>query len=152
MAKLTQGTTLYFLDDEGAVQAVAATSINGISAQRESIETTDLGCNAKTFMPGLMAAGKAQFAVHFDPSNPVHTKLHDLYVNGATLHWALGWSDGTAAPTVTAGALQLPLGRTFLTFDGFLTDVTFDFAINNVVNSQVSIQISGLPAVVAKSV
>lgn len=150
MAKLTQGTTLFWIDGTN-VQAVAATSISGISAQRDSIETTDLSDTAKTFMPGLMSPGSAQFSIHFDPANEVHKALHAAYVDGTTLKWALGWSDGSASPTVTAGEFTLPVTRSFLTFDGFIQDVSFDFSLNTVVSSQVSIQVSGMPVLTSKA-
>ena len=107
--------------------------------------------NAKTFLPGLMSPGSAQFSIQFDPSNAVHKNLHAAYVSGETLKWTLGWSDGTT--TVTTGAFVLPATRSFLTFEGFLQDVlsvTFDFSINTVVNSQLSLQISGMPVLTAK--
>lgn len=150
MAKLTQGSVLYFIKGGTTVQAVAATTINGLSAQRDSIETTDLTATAKTFLPGLMSPGSAQFAIQFDPSNAVHKDLHASYVAGETLKWALGWSDGSAAPTVTAGDFTLPTTRSFLTFGGFIQDVTFDFSLNTVVNSQLSLQVSGMPTLTAK--
>lgn len=149
MAKLAQGTALYWIDGTTA-QAVAATNISGISAQRDSLESTDLTATAKTFMPGLMSPGSAQFTIQFDPSNTVHKKLHDAYKAGTTLKWALGWSDGTAAPTVTAGNFTLPTTRSFLSFEGFIQDVTFDFSLNTIVSSQVSIQVSGMPDLTAK--
>lgn len=154
MAKLTQGTTLFWIDDTGTgleVKSVAATSISGISAQRDSIETTNLSDTAKTFMPGLMSPGSAQFSIQFDPSNPIHNDLHAAYVAGRSLKWALGWSDGVVAPTAQAGGnFGLPTTRSFLTFDGFIQDVTFDFSINTVVTSQVSIQVSGMPVLHSK--
>ena len=150
MAKLTQGTTLYWIDSPTTVKAIGATNISGISAQRDSLETTDLTLDAKTFMPGLMSPGSAQFTIQFDPSNPAHIALHAAYKAGTTLKWALGWSDGTAAPTATAGAFTLPETRSFLTFDGFILDVPFDFKINSIVDSQLSLQISGMPTLTAK--
>lgn len=150
MAKLSQGTKLYFLKDATTVVAVDAVSISRISAQRDSIETTTLADNAKTFAPGLMSPGSAQFTIQFDPSNTAHKDLHAAYVAGTQLKWALGWSDGTAAPTATGGAFTLPTTRSFLDFDGYISDVTFDFSLNSVVTSNVSIQVSGLPAVTPK--
>jgi hypothetical protein len=35
-------------------------------------------------------------------------------------------------------------------FDGFIQDVTFDFSLNTVVTSQVSIQVSGMPDLIPK--
>ena len=151
MAKLTQGTKLYWIKGSTTVQEVAATNISGISAQRDSIETTDLTQMAKTFMPGLMSPGSAQFSIQFDPTNSVHKDLHAAYVAGDSLKWALGWSDGTAAPTVAAGEFDLPTTRSFLEFEGFIQDVTFDFSLNDVVKSQVSVQVSGMPTLSVKA-
>lgn len=155
MAKLTQGTSLFWINDTGngpEVKEVSATSISGISAQRDSIETTNLSDTAKTFLPGLLSPGSAQFSIQFDPSNAIHKELHAAYVAGTTLKWALGWSDGVVPPTAQAGSgdFGLPTVRSFLTFEGFIQDVTFDFSINTVVTSQVSIQVSGMPALHSK--
>lgn len=150
MAKLTQGTSLFWIKDDTTVVKVAATNISGISAQRDSIETTDLEQSAKTFMPGLMSPGSAQFTIQFDPAIEANVDLHAAYVAGTTLKWALGWSDGTAAPTAAAGEFTLPDTRSFLAFDGFIQDVTFDFSLNSVVTSNVSIQVSGMPTLTAK--
>jgi hypothetical protein len=64
---------------------------------------------------------------------------------GATLDFAIGFSDGTAPPTAdTSGfALPLPTSRSYLTFEGFITDLPFDFSLNSVVTSTASIQVSG---------
>lgn len=150
MPTLAQGTNLYFING-AAVVAVAATSISGLSAQRDSLESTDLTMNAKTFMPGLLSPGSAQFSIQFDPSDTTHKALHDAYVAGTSLKWALGWSDGTAAPTVTLGEFTLPTTRSFMTFNGFIQDVTFDFGLNSLVTSQVSVQVSGMPTLTAKA-
>lgn len=151
MAKLTQGTALFWIKDATTVVKVTATNVSGISAQRDSIETTDLEANAKTFMPGLMSPGSAQFTIQFDPSNAVHRDLHAAYVAGTSLKWALGWSDGTAAPTAVAGEFTLPTTRSFIEFEGYIQDVTFDFSLNSVVTSQVSVQVSGMPTIAPKA-
>lgn len=151
MAKLTQGTALFWIKDAATVVKVTATNVSGISAQRDSIETTDLEANAKTFMPGLMSPGSAQFTIQFDPSNAVHRDLHAAYVAGTSLKWALGWSDGTEAPTAVAGEFTLPTTRSFIEFEGYIQDVTFDFSLNSVVTSQVSVQVSGMPTIAPKA-
>jgi hypothetical protein len=38
-----------------------------------------------------------------------------------------------------------------LSFDGFVTDVSFDFSLNSVVTSNVSVQVSGMPVLTAKA-
>lgn len=152
MAVKTQGTELYFIDpDTCTVTKVACvTTLSGITANRDQIETTCLDSDGRTYLAGMPNPGQAQFGINPDPDEPSHIRLHELYTSGVEVHWALGWSDGTAAPTPdsacefvlpTAG----PTGRSWITFDGFVNDFPFDFAINAVVASTLSIQISGLP-------
>lgn len=153
MAKKTQGTELYFIDpDSFAVTKVGCvTAINGLTAARDQIETTCLDSAARTYEAGMATPGAATFTVNFDPSDDSHVRLHELYVDGTTLDWALGWSDGTAAPTSDSTAFDAPDTRTWLLFEGFVQDLPFDFALNAVVTSQVAIQVSGFPTLVPKA-
>lgn len=65
------------------------------------------------------------------------------------MDWALGWSDGTVAPTPdTAGFDVDPVARSFIYFNGYISDLPFDFALNTVVTSNVSIQVSDFPLLV----
>lgn len=157
MAVKTKGTQLFFLtpgselDPVRVIKVGAVTSISGINASRDQIETTDLESEAHTYESGLMAPGAATFAIQFDPSNEGHRLLHGLFLTGEVLHWALCWSDGTAAPTTVGDAFVFPTTRSFLKFDGYVADCPFDFSLNNVVNSSISVQISGFPELVAKA-
>lgn len=154
MAKKTQGTALYFIDPSapGVVVLVGCpTSISGITAARDQIETTCLGDAARTYIPGLATPGTATFTINFDPSDASHVLLHSLYVAGTTVDWALGWSDGTAPPTADSNGFVLPTTRSWITFDGFPSDVPFDFTLNAVVASNISVQMSGFPVLTPKS-
>lgn len=152
MAKLTQGTALYFQKDATTVIKVGRpTAISGISAAREPVETTDLESTARTYEAGIATPGTAQFTLQFDPADTSHKDLHDKYKAGAKLLWALGLSDGTAAPTSVAGSFTLPPARSWITFAGIVTDISFDFSINNVITAQVSVQVSGFPELAPKA-
>jgi hypothetical protein len=153
LAKKTQGTQLYVADPatDTLITVGCVTNITGITATRDQIETTCLDSTARTYVAGLAAPGAATFTINFDPTDASHTRLHELYVSGDTLEFALGWSDGTAAPTVdTNGTFNLPTTRTWIAFDGFITDLPFDFALNTVVTSNVSVQVSGFPVLTEK--
>jgi hypothetical protein len=153
MALKTQGTQLYVADPatDTLITVGCVTNITGITATRDQIETTCLDSTARTYVAGLAAPGAATFTINFDPTDASHTRLHELYVSGDTLEFALGWSDGTAAPTVdTNGTFNLPTTRTWIAFDGFITDLPFDFALNTVVTSNVSVQVSGFPTLTEK--
>jgi hypothetical protein len=151
MALKTQGTQLYFIDpDTFAVTVVGCvTALTGLTAARDQIETTCLDSTARTYVAGMATPGAAQFTINFDPSDSSHVRLHELYVDGVDLDFALGWSDGTAAPTSDSTAFTTPTTRTWILFSGFISDLPFDFALNTVVTSNVSIQVSGFPTLVA---
>lgn len=153
MAKKTQGTELYFIDPDGFVvtKVGCITAMSGLSAGRDQIETTCLDDTARTYESGMATPAAAQFTIQFDPSDSSHVRLHELYVSGTTLDWALGWSDGTAAPTSDSTAFDAPATRSWLLFEGYVSDLPFDFGLNAVVQSQVSIQVSGFPTLVAKA-
>ncbi len=153
MALKTQGTELWFIDpDTFAVTKVGCvTTLTGLTAGRDQIETTCLDSDAREYVAGMATPGAAQFTINFDPSDTSHVRLHELYVLGTTLDWALGWSDGTAAPTSDSSAFDTGTSRTFIVFEGFIQDLPFDFALNTVVTSQVSIQLSGFPTLVPKA-
>lgn len=153
MAKLTQGTQLYFLDPEAGVTEVdCATAITGIEAARDQIETTCLAGASRTYEPGMPTPGQAQVTINFDPSEPSHVRLHELYVAGTKVEWAVGWSDGTAPPTEgTADDFELPTSRSWITWNGFVSNIPFDFGLNAVVSSNMTIQLSDFPAVTPKA-
>jgi hypothetical protein len=153
MAKKTQGTELWFIDPTGDVvtKVGCVTSITGLTAARDQIETTCLEDQARSYEAGLATPGAAQFGLNFDPSDPSHVRLHELYVAGTSLEFAIGWSDGTDAPTNDSSEFVLPSTRSWISFGGFVSDLPFDFSQNSVVASTVSVQVSGFPILTPKT-
>lgn len=153
MAKKTQGTMLWFKDpDTGEPELVGCvTSITGITASRDQIEVTCLDSDAREYEAGMPTPGQAQFAINFDPADPSHVRLHALYKLGTTLEWAIGWSDGTSVPTTNTAGFVTPTTRSWILFDGYITDLPFDFSLNAVVASTVSVQVSGFPDLVPRT-
>ena len=154
MAKKTQGTELWFIDPEGDVltKVGCVTNITGLTAARDQIETTCLEDEARSYEAGLATPGAAQFGINFDPADESHVRLHELYVEGLNVAFALGWSDGKGiAPTTDSSDFVLPATRSWITFDGFISDLPFDFAQNAVVASTVSVQVSGFPVLTPKT-
>lgn len=154
MAIKTQGVMLYTVDpsDDSVITVGCVTSIDGIDTTLDQIETTCLESAARTYMAGLATPGSASFQINFDPADASHVRLHALKVAGTTLPWAVGFSDGSAAPTVdTSGDFILPTSRSWIDFDGFMNSYPFSFPINAVVTSTVGIQISGEPTVTKKT-
>jgi hypothetical protein len=153
MAIKTQGTQLYFIDPDNfaVVQVGCVTTITGLTAARDQIETTCLDSDARTYEAGMATPGAAQFTVNFDTGDVSHTRLHELYVAGTKVDWALGWSDGVAPPTSDSTAFTLPSTRSWIEFNGYISDLPFDFALNAVVTSNISIQVSDFPVLVPKA-
>jgi hypothetical protein len=152
MALKTQGTRLYCIDpaDESVITVGCITSLDGIDTTNEQIETTCLSDLARTYLSGLSTPGTATFDINFDPEDTTHVRLHELKVAGTTLLWAVGFSDGTAAPTAdSGGTFDLPTSRSWIRFSGFMTTFPFAFQQNSVIQSSVGIQISGEPEVTA---
>lgn len=151
MAQKTQGTQLYFIDpDDGSVVTVGCvTAITGLTAARDQIETTCLDSAARTYEAGMATPGAAQFTINFDNSDASHVRMHELYREGDTLEWAIGWSEDDASPTSDSDSeFVLPGSRSWITFRGYISDLPFDFALNAVVTSNISVQVSDFPVLV----
>lgn len=162
MAILSQGSQVYALaptaDDPDVYEVLAiacATAFTPGGNPADQIETTCLEENDRSYMPGLRTPAAASLTVNFDPREPSHIRMFELsQMNPApTLKWALGWSDGTAVPTLAVGGddFELPATRTWYTFEGYLSDVPFDLAANSVVTSAAAIQRSGPAALIPKA-
>lgn len=147
MSVKAQGTQLYFIDpdDNSVVEVACITELTGLSQSRDQIETTCLSDNERSYEAGLATPGQANFGIYPDPAEASHIRLHELAVLGTKLDWAAGWSDGKGIdPTgVDSNGFDLPTTRTWLTFNGYISDFPFDFAQNAVVTSNLGIQTSG---------
>lgn len=154
----SQGTDLYTIDPAtGALLDVGCiTSLDGIDTAIDQIETTCLNNLTRTYEAGLSTPGAATFGLQFDPSEVNHIRLHQLKTAGTQLKWAVGFSDGTLAPTTGTdssgeGEFVLPPTRTWLVFDGYMNSFPFTFGLNTMVTSTVGIQVSGEPVLIPKS-
>lgn len=153
MAVRTQGTELWFIDPATGTptKVGCVTTLSGLTAARDQIETTCLDSEARTYEAGMATPGAAQFGINFDPSDASHVRLHELYVAGTSIDWALGWSDGTVAPGSDTSGFTFPAARTWISFNGYVSDLPFDFALNAVVASTVSVQVSDFPTLIPRT-
>ena len=148
-AKLTKGTQLYFIDpsDDSVTEITEVTGFNPGGAPSDQIEVTALDDDAKEFMRGMRTPGTATIEVNPDPENASHSRLHELFLDDTveSVPFAVGWSDGTADPTADSDGTfdQTAVARTMYYFDGYIADFPFDFSINAVVKSTISIQRTG---------
>ncbi len=158
MSILTQGTHVFFIDpaDNSVVQVKGATAFSPGGAPSDQIETTALEDFDRKYKKGMRTPGQASLTIQADPKEPSHVRLHALSESNdqtvQILKWVVGWSDGVAPPTVDVGGNRvLPTTRTWYEFEGYVSDFPFDFALNTVVTTQVTIQRSGGSAWAKKS-
>lgn len=164
MAILTQGTQVYVLAPTAAdpevfevLEIECATAFTPGGNPADQIETTCLSDTVRSYLRGLRTPGQASLSINADPRNESHVRLHELSEDDTIedLAWAVGWSDGTGiAPTLTVDGddWELPEGRTWFTFRGYVSDFPFDFAANTVVTTAATIQRSGGSAWIRKVV
>lgn len=155
MSKLAQGTHVFFIDPDSkrVVRFQCATSFNPGGNPADQIEDTCLEANDRTYKKGLRTPGTASLGCNADPENESHVRVYQLSQENADrdIKWAIGWSDGSVPPTVdSSGDFELPTTRTWNTFEGYVSDFPFDFQLNAVVASTVTIQRSGGMAWVPK--
>lgn len=155
----SQGTDLFTIDPAtGTLLDVGCiTSIDGIDTAIDQIETTCLNDLSRTYEAGLATPGAATFGLQFDPSSPVHIRLHQLKTAGTQLQWVIGFSDGIGIePTVGVDSsgndeFVLPPTRSWLAFEGYMNSYPFTFGLNTKVTSTIGIQVSGEPVLIPKS-
>lgn len=148
MSKLTQGTELFFIDPDSlqVVKVGAISQFNPGGSPADQIEDTDLDATAKTYKKGLRTPGQASVTIFADPSRADHIRLHELANEEAdrSIKWAIGWSGDKTPPDVDSdGEFSLPVTRAWTLFDGYVSDFPFDFSVNTVVSTALTIQRSG---------
>lgn len=151
MAVKTQGTQLYVADifASGGCELLTvecATSLSGLSNPREQIETTCLESDAREYEGGLSTPGTLTVNLNFDPANESHVRLAELWSeNAGNVSMAIGVGTPVdSAPTLGSDCeFEFPTNRHFIEFEGYIADVPLEFALNAVVTSAVSVQISG---------
>lgn len=164
MAVVTKNTMLYVLVPKIADPTQSEVLKVGCPKTLETggdpvdeIDVTCLDSDAREYVAGLGNPDTATFDIDADPRDPSHIRLYQLSqdVPGEqrpVLDWAVGWSDGTAAPSVnaTGDAFELPDTRTWFTFHGYVSNFPFSFAVNSTVQTTVSIRRSGAGQWIAK--
>ncbi|MDF9755464.1 hypothetical protein ACVWY1_001446 [Pseudomonas sp. TE6288] len=155
MSILTQGTQIYALVPPvsgtgplSVLEVEHVTSFEPGGAPAEQIEDTTLDAAERTYQKGLRTPGTATLGLNADPTNASHIRLHQLSEakGSTTVKWVVGWSDGKdVAPTVNSkgDGFELPATRTWFAFEGYVADFPFNFALNSVVTTSVSIQRTG---------
>lgn len=146
----TEGTEMWFYDPEnssdGAVKLGCVTNIDGLGGARSQIDTSCFSDTDDTFVAGRGSPGQVTVDLNYSESddNDYHTKLEALRDAGDTVVWAIGFSNGTSAPTVASeDTLEFDSNRSGRVFSGYIADVAFTIADNDIIRTSLSIQRSG---------
>lgn len=142
----TQGTQLYVIDELNSPNSVLTvgnlSSIDGVGGDASDIDVTNFDSLAMEYLIGLPDNGEAGLGLNLNPQDAVHQFLESIK-GGARYKWAIGMSDGTAAPTIGVGGFTLPSTRTWLTYEASLKRWQYAFATNDAVRINAALRISG---------
>lgn len=144
MAIKTQGTNLFFVSSAAVKTLTCPTGITGLGGARDQIETTCLeNTDDKTYLAGLGNPGQVSVPFVFDPAAADQKLLYALHDSGEIINWMVGFSDGTAVPTIVSGVLTMASTRSAAQFSAFVSDVNIDVATNEIVRGTLTLQRSG---------
>lgn len=160
-----QGAQLYLMNPtvspKVAVVVPQLQGIDNLGGKKSSIKLTNFdSVGYEEYAPGLVDPGTPGGNIVHDYNNATIQLLNKLLGLGDSsfTSFFFGASDGTAAPTVTAGVLKPPVTGTspgtytrsgWLT-DGFVTEYTITGQVNNVTMAKFSFQASGERKMIVK--
>lgn len=144
MSIKTQGTELYFVNNDAVVKLKCPTGISGLGGAKDQIESTCLDATEdKSFIAGLGNPGQVSVPFNLDPQHASHQVLFDMKEAGDNAEFIICLSDGNAAPTIATGTLTAPTGRTSAKFTAYVADVEIDISTNTIVTGTLTLQRSG---------
>ncbi|MCX4186773.1 phage tail tube protein [Methylophaga sp. OBS4] len=145
MAVVSKGMHVYMMDpaDNSVVVVECATNVTPGTSPKEQVETTCLEDTERDYKPGMRTPGQGSITINVDPSKDSHVRMHELYEDDTVdnTKWAIGWPDGSAAPTVDSnGDWVFPTTRTYFSWNAYIADFPFVFELNAVQSTQVTTQ------------
>ena len=149
----SQGTHIYIVDNITTpatpvlVKMLCPASVSGVgSGARDQIDTTDLDALIdRSYVGGLSSPATVSVPYQFDPSQASHKLIQSLKTSGTLTDFIICLSDGTVAPTLSAGVLTAPLAsaRSSIKFSGYISENSIEIATNDIIKGTLSIQRSG---------
>lgn len=146
----TQGTQVFFIDPADdtvhTLECPTGLTIPGVTRDQLEILCLDDTTGVRRFRQGAGTPGVVTVSANFDPASASHVRLLELQDTGETIEWVVGLSDGTSLPLVdTAGLVDLPLpsDRSWVHFEGSLSDAPIDAQVNTFYTVEFSVQMSG---------
>jgi hypothetical protein len=149
----TKGTHLYFIDaltttDPTVTKLTCPTSIPGLGGgTKDRIDTTclDETGSYRTYVGGFADPQELTIPFILYDGDTSHKALFLLRDSGDVVSWMACLSDATSIPTLDSDmtALVTPADRTTFAFSGYVSQVTIDATINEVIRGTLSIQPTG---------
>ncbi len=132
MALPAQGTVIRISEDGTTFTDIGC--VSGFSwefSERATIDTTCLTDTEKTFKFGLRDSGTVSIDYRFEPDGAGQVLLEESYASDTPYTFQVEYSD------------SLGVSGTIKEFDGFVTQMSQDGAIDDIVNASASIKITG---------
>lgn len=108
---------------------VHITGVTGLgSGTATEIDCTDFDSTAKEFVRGLRDGGSVTVNILWSPDEATHVTLWDLNTAGTTRQWRVLLSNTSAS---------------YYEFNAFISQLSLDFAIDSVVQGQMTLRVSG---------
>jgi hypothetical protein len=144
----TKGTKLYFVDSTGlqVLSVSCPTGVTGVAGgTKDQIDTTclDETGDVRTSIGGFADATEVSVPFILYDGDASHQDLFTLKTSGEVVAWMLALSDDTTAPTLASDGLEPPTNRTTFSWDGYVSNLTIDAAINDVVRGTLTVKPSG---------
>ena len=143
---LTQGLSAYIIDTTAntVTDLGCLFDADKISAPRSDIDTTGLcATDSKTYIAGLKDPGETTWTFKYDDTSSTGlTAIETLYDSGDKTTFAVGLSGSTDAPTVATGTITWPAGREFISFIGYVKDVSTVFEKDGIVTAEAVIKMA----------
>jgi hypothetical protein len=148
----TQGTKVYILEAPTTVSAIPnVVDIGEFGPQADDIDVTNFDSTAKEYLTGLADNGELTLQLNLDPGNAVHQLLDSKAGKGDKFKFIVCLSDGSAAPTATAGVITAPTGRTSYAFEASVKAFRRAIKTNDANRVNCVLRISGAIATVWKA-
>ena len=144
----TKGTHLFFVDPSGptVTKLTCPTGISGINGgTKDKIDTTCLDETGayRTYVGGFADPAEVYVPFVMYDGDGSHQALFELQASGEVVAWMVGLSDSAAAQTVASDGMEPPAGRTTFSFNGYVSNLTIDATVNEVIRGTLTIQPSG---------
>lgn len=140
----SKGTHIYFAVDDTIYQLACPTGVNVPRATREPIQDTCIGDRNHTYQPGMGTPPTVSVNGNFQPGEATHVYLYNAQENDTNIRWFVGLGESEDAPDFdSAGDVVLPDSRSWLHFDGYISDTPIDIQLDSLITVEFIIQMSG---------